>query len=134
VSVSIRDHAAAVRARLEQDAVLATCTFQGVVTERPQRYCTFFINSGFREQHRQTGPDARADFNIVVHSVGSDPTQAQAVAERVYGQLLGFIPTVAGRRCTRVRAVSSQPSQRDDTVQPSVFYSVDEFTFLSDPA
>jgi hypothetical protein len=132
--VSIRDHAAAIKARLEQDTVLASCTFEGVVTDRPQRYCAFFINSGYREQYRQTGPDARADFNVTVHSVGVDPAQAQAVAERVYAQLLGFIPAVTGRRCARLRSVSAQPTQIDDTVQPPVFYSVDEFTFISDPA
>lgn len=132
--MSIRDHAAAIQTRLEQDSVLAGSTFQGVVTDRPQRYCTFFLTSGRRYADRLTGPDVAADFTVTVHSVGSDVTQAQAVAERVFAQLLNFTPTVAGRTCSWLRHTASMPTQRDDTVTPSLYYSVDEFTFNSYPS
>jgi hypothetical protein len=134
VSVSIRDHAAAIQARLEQDSVLAGSTFQGIVTERPQRYCTFFLTSGARFADRLAGPDVAADFTVTVHSVGQDPTQAQAVAERVFAQLLNFTPTVAGRSCSWLRHTGSMATQIDETISPPLYYNADEFTFFSRPA
>jgi hypothetical protein len=131
--VSIRAHAAAIQAQLEADTVLAGSTFQGVVTDRPQRYCTFFITSGTRYADRLTGPDVAADFTVTVHSVGQDPAQAQAVAERVFAQLLNFTPMVAGRTCSWLRHTASMPTQLDDTVSPPLYFSVDEFSFTSDP-
>jgi len=134
MSVSIRDHAAALKARLEADSVLSGSTFEGVVSNRPQRYCTFFLTSGIRYSDRLSGPDSSADFTVTVHSVGQDPTQAQAVAERVFAQLLNFTPAVEGRSCTRLEHVpSTMPTQLDDTVDPGLYFNVDEFSFTSDP-
>lgn len=128
----IRDHAAAVRARLESDSVLATCTFEGLVTDKPQRYCSFFLNSGIRFTDRLSGPDVSADFTLTVHSVGADPFGAQAVAERVLAQLLNYTLTVPGRSCSRMRHTMSVPTDRDDAIT-DLYYSVDEFSFTSDP-
>lgn len=104
------------------------------MTDRPQRYCTFFLNSGTRYADRLTGPDVAADFTVTVHSVGQDVTQAQAVAERVFAQLLNFTPAVDGRTCSRLRHTASMPVQDDDGTQPPLYFCVDEFSFTSDPA
>jgi len=134
MSVSIRAHAAALQAQLEADSVLNGATFQGVVTDRPQRYCTFFLTSGARYADRLSGPDVSADFTVTVHSVGQDPTQAQAVAERVFTQLLNFTPVVEGRSCSWLKNTASMPTQFDDTVSPGLYFNVDEFSFQSRPA
>lgn len=130
----IRAHAAAIKTRLQEDPVLAGCTFEGDVINRPQRYCTFFISSGRRSAERLTGPDETAYFVVVVHSVGTDTTQSQAVSERVLAQLLNFTPQVAGRECSWLRHSLSMPTARDDTISPALFYGVDEFGFYSRPA
>lgn len=129
----IRDTAAAIKARLEQDPVLATCTFEGIVTNKPQRYASFFLNSGVRYGDRLSGPDVSADFTLTVHSVGTDPFGAQAVAERVLAQLLNYKLQVPGRDCSLLRHSASIPVGSDDQVSPSLYYGVDEFSFTSDP-
>lgn len=130
----IRAHADALKARLEEDPVLATCTFEGLVgDDAPERYCSFFINSGDRYGDRLASPDVSADFTVTVHSVGTTPEQAQFVAGRVFGQLLNYTLDVAGRTCSWLRHTGSMPTQLDDAVQPGVYFSADEFTFVSDP-
>lgn len=129
----IRAHTAAILARLREDTVLSTVTFEGVVTERPQRYCTVFTNSGYRTVERLAGPSATATFTYTIHSVGSDPQQAQAVAERVFAQLLDYVPTVAGRVSGRLRHAASQPVQLDTDVSPALYYCVDQFDLTTDP-
>jgi hypothetical protein len=128
----IRAHKNAILARLREDSVLSAVTFEGVVTERPERYCTLFTNSGFRTVERLSAPSATAEFTYTVHSVGSTPDQAQAVAERVFAQLLDFTPTVPARLCGRLRHAASQPVQQDPDI-PNLYFAVDQFDLTSDP-
>lgn len=129
----IRATAAAIQARLEEDPVLAECTFEGIVTDKPDRYASFFLNSGVRYGDRLSGPDVSADFTLTVHSVGETPYGAQAVAERVLAQLLNYKLIVAGRDCSLLRHTASVPIGTDPDVSPALFYGVDEFSFTSDP-
>jgi hypothetical protein len=130
----IRDHAAAVKARLEEDDVLAACTYEGLVDDdAPERYCSFFINSGDRYGDRLAAPDLSADFTVTLHSVGTTPEQAQFVAEHAFAQLMNYTLAVPGRSCTMIRHTGSMATQPDDTVQPGVFFNADEFSFQSDP-
>ncbi|WP_223690109.1 DUF3168 domain-containing protein [Leifsonia poae] len=134
----IRAHVNAILARLREDTVLQGFTFEGVVLpdvqeNRPQRYCTIFTNSGYRTVERLSGPSATATFTYTIHSVGTDPQQAQAVAERVFAQLLDYTPTVVGRQCGRLRHAASQPVQVDTDVKPPLYYCVDQFDLTSDP-
>jgi hypothetical protein len=98
-TVTIRAHKTAVLDRLKADPFLASITFEGIVTGGPSHYVSVFVNSGFREAERLTGPQATSTFTFTIHSVGSTPDQAQLVAEHVFAQLLDYTPTVTGRRC-----------------------------------
>lgn len=129
----IRDHAAAVQARLEADSFLTGRVYEGIVNDRPDRYCSFFLNSGLRTGDRLAGPDVVGDFTLTVHSVGSIPEQAQFIAEHVLAQLLNFTLTVDGRQCSLLRHIASIPLTMDDSVSPVIYYAVDEFSFTSDP-
>jgi hypothetical protein len=130
----IRAHANAIVARLKEDQILAAATFQGVVTNRPARYCTVFIDSGARAVERFNGLQSEATFGVTVHSVGTTAEQAQLVAERVMAQLLDYRPTVTGRDCRRLRHVSSVPVDLDTDTTPPLYYSVDQFDLTSSPA
>jgi hypothetical protein len=137
--ISIRDHAEATLARLRADDVLSDSTFEGLVEpdvsgERPQRYLSVFSNNGEHAAERATGRSETVTFTYTLHSVGSTPSQAQAVAERAFAQLLDFRPSIDGRRCGRYRHTYSQQIQIDDTVKPSLWYGVDEFELTTDPA
>lgn len=135
----IRAHTAAILERLRANGVLADATYEGLVLpdadgNRPQRYVSVFTNSGHRSIERLSGPSSTATFTYVIHSVGSDPWEAQAVAEHVFAQLLDFTPNVPERICGRLRHVSTQPVQMDDDSTPALFYCVDEFDLTTDPA
>lgn len=130
----IRAHFDALLAQLRQDPVLASCTFDGEVTEDPQRYCVVTLNSGDRYGDRLSGPDVAATFRANVRSIGSTREQAQAVAERVFAQLMNVRLTVTGRQVGLIRHAGGQPTSRDDTVTPPLWFASDFFEFDSDPA
>lgn len=130
----IREMKAAVLARLRQDSVLASSTFEGVVTNRPNRYVAVFSNSGNRTAERFTGSQGTSAQSFTIHSVGTTPDQAQAVADRVFAQLLDWTPTVEGRVCRRMRHEASEPVQIDRDVTPPMFYGVDVFEVTSSPS
>jgi hypothetical protein len=132
--VTIRAHKTAVLDRLKADPFLASITFEGIVTGGPSHYVSVFVNSGFREAERLTGPQATSTFTFTIHSVGSTPDQAQLVAEHVFAQLLDYTPTVTGRRARRIRHAVSQPVQEDRDVTPWIYYCVDQFDLTSEPA
>lgn len=134
----IRAHFDSVKARLEEDPVLKDSVFGEVIdptrdSPRPERYVNLFMDNGHRTATRVTGPQAHADFTLTVHSVGQSRVQAQAVAEHVFTQLLGYVPSVPGRRCWRIRHDYSRPLDMDSSTQPTVYFIVDQFTLESDP-
>ena len=131
--MTIRLHVNAVLARLREDSILATCTYQGVVDDRPTRFIAVFPDAGFREQSRYTGGQIQETYSFTIHSVGQTPEQAQLLAERVYAQLLGAKLTIAGRVCRPMRSVVSRPIQVDRDVTPVMHYSVDVFELTTEP-
>lgn len=129
----------AVLARLRADAWLTAATFDDEVTpeERPQRYALVTSNAGVQTAQRLTqavkATTARREITYTIRSVGTTRAQAIAVADRVAAQLLGFIPTVSGRRCWPIRHAISRPAQKDTDPNPPLWYCVDEFDLTSDP-
>jgi hypothetical protein len=130
----IREMKNAVLARLRADSELASVVFEGVVTNRPNRYVAVFSDSGWRTAERFTGAQSTSAQSFTVHSVGTTPDQAQFVADRVFTQLLDWTPSVAGRVCRRMRHEASEPVQIDADVTPPLFYAVDVFEVTSSPA
>lgn len=129
----IRATTDAVLAKLREDPVLATCTFDGDVAGEPQRYCVININNGDRYGDRLAGPEVSATFRVAVRSIGADRWGAQAVAERVFAQLMNVKLTITGRNCSTIRHDGGQPTTRDDSDDPIVWVATDFFTFTSDP-
>jgi hypothetical protein len=80
--------------------------------------------------------DRFADLSqtLTVHGVGNGPEQAQWVADKARAALLTTPVTVAGRSTLYVSHTTSQPVQRDDDVQPPLFYEVDQYTLSTTPA
>lgn len=69
-----------------------------------------------------------------VHSVGTDARLARAVANRVEGQWLNWVPTVTSRTCTPMRQVDSLPANPDEQTGELTVDLVDVYRFLSVPA
>lgn len=132
----IRDHAAAVLARLEAHTVLAGKVVDGGVDDtvdvKPPPYIVVFIDSGQRSTERMSNPSPeRADFRVTVKSVGEDPNQARAFTDAVMTQLLGWRPTVAGYKVEPVQHGLSFAPERDTDFRPTVFEGSDDFTFTT---
>lgn len=65
-----------------------------------------------------------------VTSVGVTADQAQWMSYQSRVALNGWLPDVAGQSFNPVMVDGSNSVQRDDDVQPSLFYAVDRFTVL----
>ena len=77
---------------------------------------------------------ADLDQTLFVHGVGTGPEQAQWEADKARAALLGTAILVAGRTVMYVTHVISQPVQRDDAVQPPLFFTVDQYLLSTTPA
>lgn len=132
----IRAHVDAVLARLGAHAVLAGRVVDGGVDDaadvKPPPYIVVYVDSGQRSTERLSNvmPE-RADFAVTVKSVGEDRNQAHAFAEAVMEQLLGWAPTVTGRRITALRHGLSLAPERDTDFSPVVYEGSDDFMFTS---
>lgn len=55
------------------------------------------------------------EMRAYVHAAGGNAAAAREVADRVYGQVFGWTPTISGLECWPVRHDDSQPPDRDET-------------------
>ena len=129
-----RAHTDALLARLRADTGLSGVVFEGVVTDRPARYCTVFADQGRHESERLDERQIQSAYRYVIHSIGSTPEQARWVGERVFAQLFDWRPVIPGRTCWRARHVGGQAMQIDRDVSPPLWFVVDEFELRSTPA
>lgn len=85
-----------------------------------------------------SGPigDRFADITIPIQltAVGTGPEQASAYADAARSALLTASLTVTGRTVWPAWQTGSQPTQRDDTVQPPLWISTAQYLIKSNPA
>lgn len=128
----IRVHTQAVLDRLAQHHDLDGAVYEGAtVPVGTKAYVTVWVDSGRRRTDRLAGSSNTAEFTFTVHSVGSQPYQAQALAECVFTQLLDWTPEVAGFQPHRLRHTATLPVERDPDGRPTVYYCTDEFTLTT---
>lgn len=80
--------------------------------------------------------DLYSDLTILIQltAVGTGPEQASAYADAARAALLTVPLTVTGRKVWLPRQVGSQPVQRDDTVQPELWFCTAQYEIKSTPA
>lgn len=134
----IAAHVDAVLARLREDPELASRVFEGEVSTldgKPRtRYIRVQANGGFYEAERLGLAQSRVTFTFIIHSVSINPVAARQLQELVHAQLLGFRPSVVGRKCWPIRHEVSRPVQSDQDVSPPLWYTVDQFDLQSTTA
>lgn len=129
-----RAHDEKVLDRIREIPALSESTFDGEVEGRPQRYVNVHSNRGIPTSDRFTQPAVRRlRKTYYVHAVGASKKQADAVAERVAEQLVGWTPGLDGWTCQRMTKASSQPTQKDETVKPPIYIAVDVYDLVSEP-
>lgn len=137
-----RAHDAKVLDRIREIPALSDAVFDGDVPktnpdgsprERPQRYVNVHSNRGVARQDRLSNVGRRARKTFWIHSVGMNRSQADAIAERIIAKLHGWTPAVDGYSCERMTHESSQPTQKDETTKPALFFAVDVFDVYTTP-
>jgi hypothetical protein len=80
--------------------------------------------------------DRYADLEqtAIFHGIGLSREQAAWVIKQARTLLLMTAVTVDGRRTLYINCRPASPVQRDEDVQPPLFYAVDEYTFATTPA
>ncbi len=76
-------------------------------------------------------PDSDATYVYTARCVSATADGVRSTLKHVVTQLVGFIPTVSGRRCDAIRLTHSQNVEPDVSVKPPLFYSDAEFTLVS---
>lgn len=85
------------------------------------------------EQDRFAGPVSHRRPSWIVHGVGDTELSAISVLGWVHGRLSGVVPTIPGRRSTRIRRIERPGNAEDTAVRPSVWYAIAVYAFESDP-
>jgi len=130
----IRAHTQAILDRLAAHHDLTDAVYEGAtVPVGTKAYVTVWADSGRRHTDRLAGPSTVAEFTFTVHSVGSQPEQAQAIAECVFTQLIDWTPDIPGYAPRRMRHTATVPTTRDPDGRPPVYYCTDEFTLTTQP-
>lgn len=75
--------------------------------------------------------DDNAVFDFTVRSVGTSVAAAMAESQKVQDQLIGWTPTIEGRRCRPVKFSGADKVRPDNSVKPPLFYVDDEFELRS---
>ncbi len=132
--MTVADHADAFLRKVRANDALAGDAFEGEVTGNPDRYANVFHDTGFWTGHDAHGNPVDVEVTFTVHSVGTTREQAVWVSDRVRAAVLGWRPTVDGRRCWKVTSAGSQPVQKDTDVTPPKFFAVDRYVMRSTPA
>jgi hypothetical protein len=80
--------------------------------------------------------DRFADISIPIQltAVGEGPEQASAYADAARAALLSSALVVVGRSVWPPWQTASQPTLRDDTVQPPLWISTAQYLIKSNPA
>lgn len=126
-------HVEAVFARLRSDVELAADVFDGDVTGDPERHVNVWHDTGFYEAHDYTDTPGPVEVTFTLHSVGRSRWAAVWASDRSRSLLLGWVPSIDGRRCWRIASAGTQPVRKDPDVDPVKFIAIDRYTLRSIP-
>lgn len=128
---------AAVKARLSADAALTVRDTVYDSTGALFRGTYVVLFGGAPDifgDDRVTKPqdvDSDATYVYTVRCVSTTPDGVRSTMKHAAAQLVGFVPTIAGRRCLPMRHTHGGDVEVDASVQPIVFYADPEYTLIS---
>ena len=136
----MRAHYKAVKARLEASPVLAGNVYNTLAKSADGSLITtsYVILYGgapdVLNDDRVSAPqskDSDAEYVYTVRSVGVNADAALATADVASTQLIGFVPTLAGRRCQRIRLDDGGSVEMDSSLTPPLFFIDQDFLLIS---
>jgi hypothetical protein len=128
-----RAHDDAVLARIREIPTLSEVVFDGDVEGHPTFYVNVHMNRPVETADRFAGLARSGTKTYWIHSVGASRRLASSVAEKVVAKLLNWAPEVDGFSPRRMTHPTSQPTQKNETTKPPIFFAVDVFDVVIDP-
>lgn len=128
------------KARLEASSVLTGRVYNTFAVDSsgaPIRTAYVILYGGAPDvlnDDRVTAPqskDSDAEYVYTVRSVGPIADSALATADVVTAQLVGFTPSVVGRRCSRIKLEDGGVVEMDSSISPPLFYVDQDFLLIS---
>lgn len=129
-------HIRAVQAVLEAALQALPTPIHAYIGTRPDADTTCVVIHGSPGDLSGSLGDRFSDLVIPLQltAVGEGPEQASAYADAARSALLTASLAVAGREVWPPWPTGSQPVQRDDTVQPSLYTATAQYAIKSTPA
>lgn len=129
-------HIRAVQAVLEAALAQLPTPIHAYIGTRPDGDSTCVVVHGSPGDLSGSLGDRFADISISIQltAVGEGPEQATAYADAARAALLTSPLTVVGRAIWPPWQTGSQPSSRDDSVQPPLWISTAQYVIKSTPA
>lgn len=113
----------------------AVTVYDGVVPNKsPVPYAVLYSDLGDYERLTLSQLSDKRTVHFQTTSVGVTPEQARWVALKTRAVCIDALVPLDGRLTWRIAHESSQPVQRDDDLDPPVFYAVDQYVLASVPA
>jgi hypothetical protein len=133
---SAEPHIRAVQAVLEAALQLLPTPIHAYIGSRPDADPTCVVVHGSPGDLSGSLGDRFADISIPIQltAVGEGPEQASAYADAARSALLTASLSVSGRSVWPPWQTASQPTLRDDTVQPPLWISTAQYEIKSTPA
>lgn len=131
----IAEHAAPVMAALAAITPAVTVS-DGPVNPQTPPTLPYVVVYAHIEMPEAVSLEEVADLvtcTAIIHSVAGNAGAVRKVADRVIGALVGLRPTIAGRSCSRLRLVDSQPPDWDRSTGQLVMDQVDVYQYVSLP-
>lgn len=98
-------------------------------------YVALYFDGGPESSERETDSLERRTYAVQSVVVGSSVAQVRAARERLIAAVAGWVPSVAGRLCSRVEREGSQLVRPDPELPDrTVFIATDQWQVVSDPA
>ena len=141
----IREHFAAVKARIETDTALAGKGYDSVRLDgtgglvRETYWILYGGGMDELDDNRFTSvqrANSRADLTYTVRAVANTADLVRSVTAKASAKLVGFVPVVAGRKCDPIRMPPGgmDDVEDDNSVKPPMFYQDTEYVLRSSPA
>lgn len=129
-------HIRAVQAVLEAAFEQLPTPIHAYIGSRPDADTTCVVIHGSPGDLSGSLGDRFADVSIPIQltAVGEGPEQATAYADAARSALLTASLAVTGRAVWPAWQTASQPTQRDDTVQPPLWIATAQYEIKSTPA
>lgn len=136
VPASAEPHVLAVQTALTAPLAALPTPILAYIGTRPDADTNCVVIHGSPGTPSGTLGDRYADLTVPIQltAVGIGPEQATAYADAARAALLTASLTVAGRAVWPAWQTGEQPVQRDDSVNPPLYYATAQYAIKSNPA